>query len=202
MSFKGGRLPSGTVIIIGIIFLALSFSLVSADEPVGKGYYYYGFKEFGVYSGFQRGSLKEKDDYELVPAMLHFGFDLRPFFKNKSEFVFEFLMEPFLNTVISPDYNIEIGNNFMLKFALPLNKRLYPYVEGGLGLAYLTQHTREQSTQFNFTNQAGLGITYLLRRNLALSLGYRFRHLSNASVARPNGGIDTDSVILGLSLLY
>lgn len=192
------------IFVISILFLIFNVSSVSAKNKPSSNpaYFDYAFKELGVFSGFHWGSLKEKQDYEVIPAMLHFGFDLRPLIKNKSDILFEFIFEPFVNTVISPDYNAEIGNNFLLKFAFPLTKRIYPYIEGGLGLVYLTQHTREQSTQFNFTDQGGVGITYFLKKNLSLNVGYRFRHISNASIKSPNSGINSDSVILGISFLY
>lgn len=193
------------IFIIGILFFIFNIPLILAQDNASAktAYFDYAFKEFGIFSGFQRGTLKEKEDYEVIPAMLHFGFDLRPLIKNKSNILFEFLLEPFINTVVSPDYNAEIGNNFLFKFASPfLKTRFYPYVEAGLGVVYLTQHTREQSTQFTFTDQAGLGITYFLKKNLSVSLGYRFRHISNASIKHPNSGIDTDSIICGFSFLY
>jgi hypothetical protein len=193
-----------TVIIGSALFFILNIPIVfSQDRQAQKAaYFVQGFKEFGVFSGFHKGDLKEKEDYEIIPAMLHFGFDLRPLIKNKSNMLLEFLLEPFLNTVISPDNNLEVGNNFLFRIGFPLNERLYPYIEGGCGLAYLSQHTREQSTQFNFTDQGGVGITYFLKKNLNISLGYRFRHVSNASIKSPNSGINVDSFICGISFLY
>ena len=161
----------GKIISISVIifFVFITTPIISAqdegqDANLKKAVYFdYGFKEFGLFSGFCKGHLKEKEDYELIPAMLHFGFDLRPVIKNKSNILFEFSLEPFINTVISPDYNIEIGNNFLFKFALPFKERFYPYIEGGLGIIYLSQHTREQDTQFNFTLFWVLGLIPLGR---------------------------------------
>lgn len=195
------RRTSFVIVILFLIFTS-SGTLAEDGKSAKVAYFNYGFKEFGIFSGYHWGHLKEQSHYEVIPAMLHLGFDMRPLFKNKSNFLLEFMLEPFINTVISPNSNAEIGNNFLFKLGFPLSKRLYPYIAGGWGLVYLTQHTREQSTQFNFTDQGEVGITYFLRKNLNASIGYRYRHISNASIKSPNSGIDSNSVICGISFVY
>ena len=162
-------------------------------------------KEIGILSGYASGPLDEKPDYELVPTILRFGLDLNPFinkFGLDTKGIFEIQLEPFINTVVSPNSNVEIGSNFVLKYAFPLTKKFYPYVEGGLGVLYMSQHTREQSTQYNFLPQGGAGLMYFLKDNLALTLGYRYRHLSNNSFKSPNSGINVDMYLAGISIVY
>jgi hypothetical protein len=192
---------SFVTLILFLIFTA-SATLAKDGKSAKAAYFNYGFKEFGIFSGYHWGKLKEQGHYEVIPAMLHLGFDMRPLFKNKSNILLEFMLEPFINTVIGPNNNAEIGNNFLFKFGFPLSERLYPYIAGGCGLVYLTLHTREQSTQFNFTDQGEVGITYFLKKNLFASIGYRYRHISNASIKSPNSGINSNSVICGVSFLY
>ena len=129
-------------------------------------------KEIGILSGYASGSLDEKPDYEFVPTIFRLGLDLNPFinkFGLNTKGLFEIQLEPFINTVVSPNNNVEIGSNFVLKYAFPLTKKFYPYVEGGLGMLYMSQHTREQSTQYNFLPQGGVGLMYFLKDNLALT---------------------------------
>ena len=165
------------------------------------------FKEFAVLGGFARGDLSGKDDYEIIPLIFRFGFDLGPFLeKNRikldSEDLFEFEFEPFVNTVIAPETNVEAGIGFLLKYGYFLNKRLLPYVEAGAGIIYMTQHTLEQATQFNFIPQLGIGMSYFIEDNLAVDVGYRRRHLSNCSIKEPNAGIEVDMLLAGVSLFY
>lgn len=42
----------------------------------------------------------------------------------------------------------------------------------------MSQHTKEQATQFNFIDQAALGMHYFFRKNTAFTLEGRLRHLS------------------------
>jgi len=161
--------------------------------------------EFAFISGYAQANLREKDDYEFIPAMFRFGFDLKPALKCANEkAMVQFAAEPFLNSVYSPNSNIEAGANFMLRLGYLLVKRIGAYVEAGAGVIYMTQHTREQSTQFNFTPQAGGGLYFYLNeeRSIALNVGYRCRHLSNASIKQPNRGINANMVLVGLSWFF
>ena len=164
-------------------------------------------KEFGIFTGTAEGTLEEKEDYRFVPLIVRFGFDLSPFLNKlniqldeKQLFLFE--LEPFFNTVISPDSNIEIGSNFLFKYGYFIDKKICPYVEAGAGIIYVTQHTIEQSTQFNFIPQFGGGVSYFIKDNTAVSLGYRCRHLSNSSIKQPNKGINVNMFLVGFSWFY
>jgi len=183
-------------ILIGIILMVLLSFELGFCFLVKEG-----FKEFGFLGGYNRANLKEKKDLEEIPFILRFGFDLRPLIKNKSNYLFEFTLEPYTSLIMEPKSNFMGGCNFLLKFGFPL-KKVYPYLEGGFGFNYFTLHTREQSTQFNFSEIIGVGINYFLKENLSLNLGYRARHISNASIKKPNQGIDTQGFIFGVSIYY
>jgi len=71
-----------------------------------------------------------------------------------------------------------------------------PYLEAAVGL-HLLSHTsvsleRRFSTAFQFGNHLGLGLRFGSQR--AFDLGYRFQHLSNAGIKRPNQGINFHQV--------
>ena len=189
------------IIAFAVLLSAITQSNAAPGKQESKGW----LKELGIFSGYGSGSLKEQDRYELIPIIVQFGFDLKKTLA-KAGFrppgSFNLNVEPFLSFVAGPDKNMEVGCIFMLKYAHPVTKKIRVYLEGGLGPVYITQHTREQSTQFNFADQAGAGFSFLLKDNLALSLGYRFRHISNASIKKPNGGINSDMVLCGVSVLY
>ena len=163
-------------------------------------------REFGILSGFAQGVLKEKNRYEFVPVIFRFGYDLKRFVDKKGKLnpddLLQFELEPFVNGVISPDSNIEAGANFLFKYGHFITKKICPYIEAGAGIVYMTQHTREQSTQFNFISQAGAGVSYFVKKNVSVNAGYRVRHLSNASIKQPNKGINVDMVILGISWYF
>lgn len=191
-----------TVQVRKVFSLALALVLFFNTTVVFAVYFDYGFKDLNLTSGFMKAKIREKKEYQGIPFLYRFGFDLRPALKNKSDCLLEFVVEPFTNIVVKPKSNLESGCNFVFKFAPKLTARLYPYVEGGIGMIYLTMQTREQSTRFNFNEVVGGGITYFLKKNIALNLGYRYRHLSNAGIKKPNKGIETAMCLAGISLFY
>lgn len=159
-------------------------------------------KEIGFYSGWGRADIGDGKDYDTVYIGGRFGFNLKKALKWNIPGIFLFMVEPFVNPVTEPDSNWEAGVGLLLKYAFPLGSKFYPYIEGGSGGIYISEKTERQGTNLNFTDQAGAGIYYFLRDDLALNVGYRFRHISNLSIEKPNRGIDSHFVIGGISLFY
>jgi len=157
-------------------------------------------------TGFGWGKLRHEKNYKLIPFMVDFDFNLKPLTKKlnfKPRSLLQFQIEPFVSFVSSPHKNIEAGTSFLLKAGLlPQTSKFQPFILGGLGMVYMTEHTTEQSTQFNFIEQAGLGFHYFFRKNIAFTLQGRFRHLSNAGMRSPNTGINTQFVLTGLSYQF
>jgi len=148
----------------------------------------------------------KKPDYYLIPFTVDFDFNLKKLTKkfgfNPSSLV-EFQLEPQISYVASPASNVEIGSSFMLKLGfLPETSKFQPYIKGGLGLIYMTQRTQEQSTKFNFSETAGVGMHYYFKKDMSLVAEFRYRHVSNAGIDKPNNGINTYFVLTGVSLKY
>ena len=159
-----------------------------------------------VLSGFGVAHLREKGSYHVIPVYVDLDFDLKPAlhkFGLNSLGLLQLVVEPFLFGVSDPHGNIEVGNNFLLKIGFfPETSKIQPYFKGGVGLLYMSQHTLEQSTQFNFNEYVGFGVHFFFRKNLAFTIEYRYRHLSNASIKQPNSGINSNFGICGLSCIF
>ncbi len=141
-----------------------------------------------------------------MPLALDFDFNIKPLTKKvglNPPGLVQFQIEPFLSFVIQPEANIEVGNSFLLKLGLlPETSKFQPYIKSGVGMIWMSQHTLDQSTQFNFLLHFGSGLHYFFSKENAFTLEYRFRHLSNASIKQPNRGIDAHSALLGLTRLF
>lgn len=162
-------------------------------------------REWGFLTGWGSGDLHGQDDYEALPLLLQIGFDAKPLFKKiniQPKGMINFIVEPLLSHIFSPNANIETGCNFLLKYRYPFTKNFNAFVEFGLGLLYTTQHTKEQATQFNFSEQGGVGFGYFFCKNKTINFSYRFRHFSNADIKRPNAGIEMDYFLCGISVFY
>lgn len=74
-----------------------------------------------------------------------------------------------------------------------------PYVEVGIGLSWLSQRTiggRRLSLHFQFEDNIGVGFRFGKRKQFDLTLrGY---HYSNASIKRPNSGVNLAMLSFGV----
>ncbi|OIO36504.1 MAG: hypothetical protein AUJ74_02100 [Candidatus Omnitrophica bacterium CG1_02_44_16] len=192
-------------VVLALVFCLSCYAPQScfAERPAqGIGQW---LQEFGVFTGYMQGSLKQQEDLEAVPVGLRFGFDLKPFTKKfgfEPVGMLELIYEPFISAITEPDSNMEMGLPFFFRYSYPLTSKIYPFVEVGTGPYYMTLHTYEQSTQFNFVSQGGAGISYFLKENVAINIEYRKRHVSNASIKSPNGGLEANVYLLGMSYYF
>jgi lipid A 3-O-deacylase len=102
------------------------------------------------------------------------------------------------NGNVRPGQNSNITDlGFTPVFRLQPNSLAGPYVEAGIGL-HLLSHTqigdKRLSTAFQFGDHVGFG--YRFGAKSAFDLGYYFEHHSNASIKRPNPGINFHEVRL------
>jgi len=77
---------------------------------------------------------------------------------------------------------------FVYYFNTGFGKKITPYVEGGIGAAYIDDYKiagRNLSTSLQFEDRISLGV---IINHIDIKLGYM--HYSNASIKEPNDGID------------
>jgi len=155
-------------------------------------------------TGFAWGKLRvAKRNYNAIPFMLDLDLDLKPLLEKihiAPRPLVQFVIEPFASFITSPSSDAEIGNSFLVKIGcLPESSKFQPYFVGGAGMLYISLHTHEQGTQFNFIEYAGLGAHYYFAKDTALTLEGRFRHLSNAGIGSPNTGINSYFIVSGIT---
>lgn len=79
--------------------------------------------------------------------------------------------------------------------------RWQPFLSSSAGFMYFPQAVPDSRGKlFNFTADAGAGLRIVLSRHTALTVGYRFHHLSNGFRGRINPGFDTNIFYLGVSV--
>jgi len=98
------------------------------------------------------------------------------------------------------------GFNLLLRYEIATGTRLVPFLEGGAGVLLSTPQSTEptsqfRASQFNFTLQIAPGLRYFLSERTAVSLEYRFHHISDAGLTEKNPGINSDFVLIGFSIL-
>lgn len=199
------------IVIASGFFILFSFNSLYAVSKHGNKKLFK-LKELGFFTGYMEGSIIAKEDYQLIPAGIKLGIDLKHLGKtllNSSEdidfrsekHIWELIIEPYVGNIISPDANLETGFGLLLKYGYKFGKFM-PFLQCGTGFQYMTQHIRDQGTQWNFQVQGSAGISYFFKENTAINFEYRYRHFSNASLDDPNRGVDLQGSLLGLSYFF
>jgi len=161
------------------------------------------FTEMGFIAGFGNGSIPE-GSYQPVFLIGHFGVDLKRYFsglENHSGTLSMFL-EPQINPVVNPQTDLEVGVGIGLQYLHPIVGNLSAYALGSVGPHYITVVTTKEANGFIFADTLGAGFYCYLTKDSAINVGYRFRHMSNANCASPNGGINTNSGVIGYSVFF
>jgi lipid A 3-O-deacylase len=188
-----------------VFFCGVFFNSSGAYPQDAPGGLRVGLQEVGFFAGYGKGDLESHKSLEYIPLGFRFGFNLRPLGKKlgwEPKGLLEFLCEPYIGYNLQPKDNMEFGLAFFIKYGFPLTERLYPFIEVGTGPYYMTWSTNGQSTQYNFDSQGGLGILYFLESHWAVNTACRFRHVSNAAIKKPNGGIESLVYLIGFSYYY
>jgi hypothetical protein len=77
---------------------------------------------------------------------------------------------------------------------------IQPFFSTNAGFIYFRDRVLSaQGSQFMYTIDFGAGVNLYQRRNQAITLGYRYQHLSNANISIHNPGTDANTFYFGVS---
>lgn len=102
-----------------------------------------------------------------------------------------------------PSESYNVGAMPRLRYVFGSRGKIRPYLEGGGGGIFGTlAGTPEQASNGNFILMAGAGVSWFFSPHIAVSVGYRFYHISNAGLGDPNSGLNYNYPFIGLSYLH
>ena len=191
------------ILIVFVIILSVNHAYCSEEvQKEGRTSDRF-FTEMGFITGFGSGNIPE-GTYQPVLLIGHFGVDMKRYFRGLKNHrgTLSVFLEPQFNPVFSPQTDFECGIGVGLQYMYPVMDKLSIYVLGSVGPHYISVVTTKQANGFLFADSVGAGFYYYLTKDSAINVGYRFRHLSNAHCADPNGGIDTNSGVIGYSVFF
>ncbi len=96
----------------------------------------------------------------------------------------------------------EFGLTPLLKVSYPVLDRVLAFAEGGAGVIWENIDTVAIAHTFNFSPQVGAGFDIHLAKGFALTLAYRWRHVSNAGLYDDNQNFNCHFGHLGLTYFY
>jgi hypothetical protein len=80
------------------------------------------------------------------------------------------------------------------------SKRVQPFFSGDGGFIYFMDKVLSpQGSQFMYTVDFGTGINIFRKERQAVSIGYRYQHLSNANISVHNPGMDANTFYVSVS---
>jgi len=114
------------------------------------------------------------------------------------------MLEPFYAAYYQPFGASAAGGALVVKYNFLSFGRWMPYWDMGAGILWtdLAPRIAEESTPFNFVLEAGPGLQYFATERLALTVGTRFHHISNAGTGERNHALNATLTYVGISLFF
>jgi lipid A 3-O-deacylase len=119
-----------------------------------------------------------------------------------SEYNLEFRLELFTGARFSPSGEWFVGLTPHLRYNFATGTRCIPLVDGGAGVAATSIGPLDLSGTFEFNLQAGTGIQWFLKDNVALTQEARYVHWSCAGICNPNLGLNRVTGMIGVSFFF
>lgn len=114
----------------------------------------------------------------------------------------EVLGELFGGGQYSPSREWLVGLTPHLRYHIATGTRLVPFFDAGAGVTGTGIQLPDLSTRFEFNTQAGGGLDWFLKDDVAITVQARFIHISNAGINQPNHGVNTVMGILGVTWFF
>lgn len=158
-----------------------------------------GLQELGITTGY---GPSERGDVTIVPLYLRFAWlfpDLIDEPLARHDINFRWFIEPWIAGVTNHQNAVEVGvTPIGFEIEYDAGQRVVPFISGGLGAMYTGLQGLELGGPFEFSSGGGAGLRFFLEQQLAITLSYRWRHISNAGIEEPNRGLDTNFILIGL----
>ena len=159
--------------------------------------------ESSVIVGYGTGDVEE-GNYEPVLLIWRLGMNLKQFFPSLEDHsgTLSAYVEPQINPIFDRETDIEFGVGLGLKYMHSLSDSVGAYLVGSVGPHYISVKTSDQANGFIFSDTIGAGLSFFITEKSAITVEYRLRHMSNAGMAKPHGGINTHFGTVGFSVFF
>jgi hypothetical protein len=112
----------------------------------------------------------------------------------------QLLVELPVHLVVDPRVSPMVGGYLLGSWKFTSLENWAPYVFAGGGILYVDLGLPTMGSRLDFSYQGGTGVQYFIRKDLALSLEYRYHHISNAGTATPNEPLNSSKILFGVSV--
>jgi lipid A 3-O-deacylase len=185
---------------LGTAFLLLPTAPVRGADPVN---FRTASHEYSILSGYgitHRGFGDTRTQVQTFDVIGRFGWFLSGdigsgWYRGRHEL----LVELPLHLVVDPRVSPMVGGYLLGSWKFTSLEKWAPYVFAGGGILYVDLGLPTMGSRLNFSYQAGTGVQYFMEKDMALSVEYRYHHISNAGTASPNEPLNSSKILLGVS---
>jgi len=182
-------------------------SLVTSiwENGIGEGFRS-GVKSVGVSVGANYGlaMLGGREAHHLALVSLSYGLMLGPV-QGEGRWYrgnWELRGELFGGAEFSPDKEWFVGLTPHLRYSFATGTRWIPFVDAGAGVTATGIGEPDLSGTFEFNLQAGVGMHWFLKDNLALTVEAKYVHWSCAGLSDPNLGLNGVTGLVGVTFFF
>jgi len=158
--------------------------------------------EAGV--GVGMASFGSTQAHDLALASLSYGHMLGPVLGKDHWYRgnFEYRIELFGGAQYSPSTEWLVGLTPHLRYNFATGTRWIPFLDGGAGVTATGISHPDLGGTFEFNLQAGGGMHWFVRHNLALTGEVKYTHMSCAGIDKPNLGLNDILAYIGLTWFF
>ena len=101
-----------------------------------------------------------------------------------------------------PEAAYLVGASAGLRYHFRTGTKFVPFIGGSFGIAVTDIGDPDASGKFQFHEQVGTGLHYLISNQYAVSCEYAYWHISNGGIREPNAGVNNHTVSIGFAWLF
>jgi len=114
----------------------------------------------------------------------------------------EIVEELFGGSQIRPHTAYVAGETTLLRYNFATGASWIPFCDAGIGLSATDIGHPDLGSTGEFNGQGGVGVHWFWRKNSALTFEYRFLHISNGGLRKPNEGVNVNMLAAGMSWFF
>ena len=192
--------------VLGVFGALLDLAPLLAAEPSPSGYALTkGTNDFSLWAGGSPHSVGNVENRHMLLVGLRYGRVLGAW----DWVTLEYTLDIFPAAVMFEPDDVRPGSSTIygaglsplgLKLRFAQQSRIKPFLAASVGFIY-SQHDipLPDTSRFNFTPEIGFGLDFFITPKTALTIGYKFHHISNAGISSRNPGLNSHVIYGGFS---